>query len=105
MIMSAVAKAVHRGSDGSVHYLMSTPDSSLLVITDPVLGVRRIPFDGPCRLLPQDSKSDAAHYESISATGSTRVVVWPGQEPAISDYGFAFTVRSPRRAGGRRSRF
>jgi hypothetical protein len=93
--MVARAKAVHRGTDGSVHYLRSTPDNSLLVITDPVLGVRRIPFEGPVRLVPRDSKSDAVHYESISATGSTRVAVWPGQEPAISDYGFCVYCAFP----------
>jgi hypothetical protein len=93
--MTAVAKAVHRGADGSVHYLMSTRDGSLLVIADPALGVRRISFDGPVRLVPQDSKSDAVHYESISATGSTRVAVWPGEEPAISDYGFCVYCAFP----------
>jgi hypothetical protein len=50
MIMTAVAKAVYRGSDGSVHYLSSSPDHSLLIITDPVLGVELIEFDGPAQL-------------------------------------------------------
>jgi hypothetical protein len=91
---STVAKAVHRGPDGSLHYLMSTDVNSLLVIPDPALGVRRISFDGPVRLVPRDSKSDAVHYES-SASGSTRVVVCPGEEPAISDYGFCVYCAFP----------
>jgi hypothetical protein len=91
--MTAVAKAVYRGSDGSVHYLMSTPDSSLLVVTDPALGVRRFSFDGPCRLTR--SGADSVQYESISATGSATVTVWPGQEPLFSEYGFCTSCAFP----------
>jgi hypothetical protein len=81
--MSTLAKAVHRGADGSVHYLATTAEGSLLIITDPVLGVRRLPFDGPCRLVRQGGGS--AEYESISATSSISVTVNPGQEPLISE--------------------
>jgi len=47
--MSRLAKAVHRGADGSVHYLASSRDGSELIITDPVVGLSRVHFDGPCR--------------------------------------------------------
>jgi hypothetical protein len=81
--MSTVAEAVHRGSDGSVHYLASAPDSSLLIVTDPVLGVRRLSFDGPCRLTDPGGNTGSVVYESISAKESTTVTVSPGQEPSF----------------------
>jgi hypothetical protein len=83
--MGARARAVHRGADGSVHYLSSTPDGSLLIITDPAVGVTRIPFDGPCRLIPRSpllpAGYDAVDYRSIGASGSTLVSVRPGERP------------------------
>jgi hypothetical protein len=100
--MAAVAKAVHRGADGSVHYLSSSPDHSVLIITDPVLGVDRIELDGPCRLIPRGPNLPASYdsvvYESISATGSTRVDVSPGQPAFLHVMGgvcwsCAFTAR------------
>jgi hypothetical protein len=89
--MSTRAQAVHRGADGSVHYLADTAEGSLLIITDPVLGVVRLPFDGPCRLVPRDPNLpagyDAVQYESISGTESIMVSVSPGQEPLIHALG------------------
>jgi len=91
MIMSTVAQAVHRGSDGSVHYLSSTPTGSMLIIADPVLGVSRIRFDGLCRLIPRDPRLpagyDAVQYLSISAAESTRVTVRPGRAPFLHTIG------------------
>jgi hypothetical protein len=78
--MSALAEAVHRGRDGSVHYLASSPTGSQLIITDPVLGVRRQSFDGPCVLV---SNTGSVEYRSISRTESITVWVRPGQEPSI----------------------
>jgi hypothetical protein len=82
---SAIAKAVHRGVDGSVHYLLSPPDGSLLIVTDPKVGVSKVPFDGPCRLMPRDPRLpvgyNAIHYESISGTESTLITVHPGRPP------------------------
>jgi hypothetical protein len=102
LIMTALAKAVHRGDDGSVHYLVSTPESSLLVITDPVLGVDRIPFDGPVRMLPPRAPlgvpgevTGVVEYESISASGSTRVSVRPGEVPFIYSMGVCFSCSFP----------
>lgn len=104
MIMTAVAKAVHRGADGSVHYLMSTPESSLLVITDPVLGVDKIRFDGPLRKkLPRQLNrdphpgevTDGVEYESISATGTTMVSTAAGRGPLITQYGFCASCAFP----------
>jgi hypothetical protein len=87
MIMTAVAKAVHRGTDGSVHYLMSTRENSLLVVTDPVLGVDKIRLDGPCRQTA--ARPDGpVQYEAIGTKGSTLVWVNPGQPTLISEYGF-----------------
>jgi hypothetical protein len=77
--MSTVAEAVHRGTDGSVHYLSSTPTGSQLIITDPALGVRRIPLDGPCRLTDRGDNTGSVVYESISAKESTTVTVSPGR--------------------------
>jgi hypothetical protein len=95
MIMTAVAKAVYRGSDGSVHYLSSSPDHSLLIITDPVLGVERIEFDGPAQLTSHP-KSDGVGYVSVSAsTTTTTVAVGPGQPPLIHQYGFCFPCAFP----------
>jgi hypothetical protein len=85
--MTAVAKAVHRGADGSVHFLSSTPDRSVLIITDPVLGKDEITFDGPVRLVPPRAGSGAVEYESISASGSTTVHVSPGQRDLIREVG------------------
>jgi hypothetical protein len=76
---STVAKAVHRGSDGSVHYLVSAVKSSLLVVTDPGLGVRRIELDGLCRLISAHP-SGAVRYEAVGAAESTTVDVAPGRE-------------------------
>jgi hypothetical protein len=87
--MSTVAEAVHRGSDGSVHYLSSNPKASFLLITDPVVGVSRIPVDGLCRLIKADG--DSVEYQSIGARSSTTVRTSPGQEPLISEYGFCFS--------------
>jgi hypothetical protein len=104
MIMTTVAKAVHRGADGSVHYLMSTEDSSLLVITDPVLGVDKIRFDGPVRKKPPrqlnrdphpGEVTDGVEYESISATGTTMVSIAPGRGPLITQYGFCVSCAFP----------
>jgi hypothetical protein len=100
--MSAVAKAVHRGTDGSVHYLMSGAESSLLVVTDPALGVDRIEFDGPVRMLPPRTPLGVAgevagvvEYESISASGSTRVSVRPGEVPFTYSMGVCFSCSFP----------
>jgi hypothetical protein len=83
--MSAVAKAVHRGANGSVHYLSSTVDGSLLIIADPAYGVVKIPLDGPCRQVPRGPNLPAGYrgvvYESVSATGSTQITVSPGRRP------------------------
>jgi hypothetical protein len=83
--MSTLAKAVHRGDNGSVHYLWSNPDGSTLVITDPKLGKILLRFDGPCRLLRRDG--DSVDYESIGATGSNMVMTRPGMEPLINSLG------------------
>jgi hypothetical protein len=64
--MSTLAKAVHRGADGSV------------------LGVRRLPFDCPCRLVHRGD-TGSVQYESISSTWSTSITVSPGQQPNISE--------------------
>jgi hypothetical protein len=100
--MSAVAKAVHRGVDGSVHYLMSSNECSLLVVTDPALGVDRIEFDGPVRMLPPRTPlgvpgevAGVVEYESISASGSTRVSVRPGEVPFIYSMGVCFSCSFP----------
>lgn len=83
--MNAVAKAVHRGADGSVHYLSSTVDGSLLIIADPAYGAVKIPLDGPCRQVPRGPNLPAGYvtvaYESISATGNTLITVRPGRPP------------------------
>ena len=83
--MGAVAKALHRGADGSVHYLSSTVDGSLLIIADPAYGVVKIPLEGPCRQVPRGPNLPAGYvavvYESISATGSTLLTVSPGRPP------------------------
>jgi len=83
--MSRLAKAVHRGADGSVHYLASSRDGSELIITDPVVGLSRINFDGPCRLVSRSpslpASYDAVEYESITVSGSSSVSVRPGQPP------------------------
>jgi hypothetical protein len=84
--MAAVAEAVFRGADGSVHYLSSTIEGSMLIITDPATGVSRIPIDGPARLVAQ-FPSGAARYEAIGATVSTTVDVSPGQGPYIREMG------------------
>jgi hypothetical protein len=68
--MSTLAKAVWRGDSGSVHYLSSTPEGSTLIVTDPAFGVERVHLDGPCRMVNGGS---SYMYESISATGSTRI--------------------------------
>jgi hypothetical protein len=82
--MNTVAEAVHRGIDGSVHYLASTPTGSqLIVVTDPVLGVRQPGIDGPCRLTDPGGNTGSVVYESISAKESTTITVCPGQEPSI----------------------
>jgi hypothetical protein len=85
--MSTVARAVHRGQDGSVHFLSSTLTSSFLLLTDPTVGVSRIPVDGPCRLISAHP-SGAARYEAISPKLSTTVDVGPGQEPRIREMGW-----------------
>jgi hypothetical protein len=84
--MTITAKAVHRGVDGSVHYLSFTNEASFLLITAPALGVRRIPVDGPCRLIA-GHPSGAALYEAIGATCSTTIDVQPGEEPRIRELG------------------
>jgi len=94
MIMTAVAKAVYRGSDGSLHYLSSSPDHSLLIITDPVLGVERIEFNGPAQLTSHP-KSDGVGYVSVSASTTTTVAVGPGQPPLIHQYGFCYPCAFP----------
>jgi hypothetical protein len=85
--MGARARAVHRGADGSVHYLLSTPESSLLIVTDPVVGMTKIPFDGPCRLIPRSpllpAGYDAVDYQSVGAEGSMLVSVRAGERPSI----------------------
>jgi hypothetical protein len=86
--MSTLAKAVHRGSDGSVHYLSSNVDGSTLVITDPKLGrVPPIRVDGLCRLSYRTG-GDRVEYEAIGTVCSTLVSVSPGDPPLISEYGF-----------------
>jgi hypothetical protein len=61
---------VHRGTDGSVHYLSSSPEGSDLIFTSPAFGVAQEHFDGPVRMV----KSRAGHmYEMISATESTTI--------------------------------
>jgi len=88
--MSRLAKAVHRGADGSVHYLASSRDGSELIITDPVVGLSRINFDGPCRLVSGSpslpASYDAVEYESITVSGSSSVSVRPGQPPFELDW-------------------
>lgn len=83
--MGAVAEAVHRGADGSVHYLSSSVDGSLLIIADPAYGVARIPLGGPCRQVPRGPNLPAGYrgvvYESVSAAGSTLITVSPGRPP------------------------
>jgi hypothetical protein len=76
-----LAEAVHRGRDGSIHYLASSPTGSQLIITDPVLGVRRLGFDGP---VVRASNTGSVEYESIGSSGSTTVIVSPGHEPNIT---------------------
>jgi hypothetical protein len=85
--MTITAKAVHRGVDGSVHFLSSSPDRSFLLITDPAFGVRRIPVEGLCRLI-SGHPSGAARYEAISPKWSTTIDVSPGQEPRIREMGW-----------------
>jgi hypothetical protein len=85
--MSTLLDRVYQGADGSAHFLSSTPDRSVLIITDPVLGKDEITFDGPVRLLPPRAGATAVAYESISASGSTTVQVSPGQQPAIRSVG------------------
>jgi hypothetical protein len=106
--MTALAKAVHRGDDGSVHYLVSTPESSLLVITDPVLGVDRIPFDGPVRMLPPRAPlgvpgevTGVVEYESISASGSTRGFRQAGGSAVHLFHGRVLQLQLPAAGSGR----
>ena len=82
------AKAVHRGVDGSVHYLSSSDTFSLLIIADPAYGAAKavkIVLDGPCRKLARGPNLPAGYrgveYESISANGSTLITVSPGRQP------------------------
>jgi hypothetical protein len=83
--MNTVAEAVHRGIDGSVHYLASTPTGSqLIVVTDPVLGVRQPGLDGPCRLTDPGGNTGSVVYESISAKESTTITVCPGRSRATT---------------------
>jgi hypothetical protein len=88
--MGARARAVYRGADGSVHYLSSTAESSVLIVTDPAVGMTKIPFDGPCRLVPRSpllpAGYDAVDYRSVGASGSTLVSVSPGERPSIWRY-------------------
>jgi hypothetical protein len=88
--MRTVAKAAHHGADGSVHYLSSSVNGSLLIIADPALGLRRIPLDGLCRLISAHP-SGAVRYEAIGATESTTVDVAPGREPLISSLGMCMS--------------
>jgi hypothetical protein len=97
--MSTLAEAVHRGTDGSVHYLSSTPTGSQLIVTDPVLGVRRLSLDGPCRLTDPGGNTGSVVYESISAKESTTVTVSPGQEPSFHILG-GFCTHCVFDAGG-----
>jgi hypothetical protein len=87
LIMSTLLDRVYQGADGSAHFLSSTPERSVLIITDPVLGKDEITFDGPVRLVPLRAGSGAAEYESISASGSTTVQVSPGRAPFIRRVG------------------
>jgi hypothetical protein len=84
--MGARARAVYRGADGSVHYLSSTAESSVLIVTDPAVGMTKIPFDGPCRLVPRSpllpAGYDAVDYESVGVSGSTMISVSPGGVPS-----------------------
>jgi hypothetical protein len=82
--MSTLAKAVWRGDSGAVHYLSSTPEGSVLIVTDPVLGVERVHLDGPCRMV---TGSSSYMYLSISATGSTQITP-TATGLLISEYGF-----------------
>ena len=88
MQVTQTAEVVHRGSDGSAHFLSSSAGSSLLIITDPAVGVVKIPFDGPCRLTPRSPNLpagyDAVDYESVGVSGSTMVSVHPGEMPSSS---------------------
>jgi hypothetical protein len=86
--MSTLARAVHRGGDGSVHYLSSADDGSTLIIADPALG-KAVPIrlDGPCRLRSR-TDDGRVEYEAIGTVYSTLVVVSPGSPPLISEYGF-----------------
>jgi hypothetical protein len=104
--MSRLAKAVHRGADGSVHYLASSRDGSELIITDPVVGLSRINFDGPCRLVSRSpslpASYDAVEYKSTTVSGSSSVSVRPGQPPfehSIGGVGPACTVIMTSRCG------
>src|SRR5512133_18135 len=85
MIMNTRAKKVYQGADGSVHFLSSGVDYSVLIITDPKLGRDQIEFDGPVRLLPRHPllpvDFDGVQYQSVSASGSTMVTVHPGRPP------------------------
>jgi hypothetical protein len=85
-VLGARARAVWRGDRDQVHHLSSTPDGSLLIITDPAVGVVKIPFDGPCRLVPRSPNLpagyDAVEYESVGVSGSTMVSVHPGEAPS-----------------------
>jgi hypothetical protein len=101
MIMTAVAKAVHRGN-GSVHYLSSSVDGSLLIVTDPALGIRRIPVEGPCRLIA-GHPSGAARYEAISATCSTTIDVQVGEGPSLYQGGACVFLFSRRQEAERLS--
>jgi hypothetical protein len=78
--MSTVAEAVYRGTDGSVHYMSSTPAGSQLIITDPVLGVRRIGLNGPYRLVHR-CDTGSVQYESISTQGAHRSLLARGSSP------------------------
>ena len=84
--VTQTAEVVHRGSDGSAHFLSSSAGGSLLIITDPAVGVVKIPFDGPCRLTPRSPNLpagyDAVDYESVGVSGSTMVSVHPGEMPS-----------------------
>jgi hypothetical protein len=89
--LGARARAVHRGADGSVHFLSSGPTSSELIITDPVARLSRLHFDGPCRLKPRNPNLPvtyvAVDYESIGAEGSSMISVSPGERPFIHGLG------------------